>query len=1505
MSVADLNGIRDVYARAQELFVSRGLGHRFRLFKEAVGDFATQDVHCTCIRLFHLCSAEVPEVLSMLNRYLPDDCAFVVQYDPERGVSTAALSPALEAHHRTCSNNHGSDSDEEERENVLMSGITRLLSPDHCLEFRHLIIAFSDQEIESLAFVIYSVYLLMNHPECLSCLTSYLTDNWKTFVVESFSIPTLEDFTRRYGVPETENIEQAMEAVIDRGEAITHLTPEVRAWRDDVIHQIHERYTEIFTKSQKIFNKTRNIVLSRMRRAQQDEPRGQAGRGGRGAGRKGSSSSEGWPQGNPQSRNLVVALRDALELPGAGTEFHSLSKVIEHTDKYFDRLLGARTLPDHAVLNIRIPCHRPLIKNVCENLVCSVHVPVLDDVRTRERLRRGELYYVFQESAIVPSVFTGQQDGLLNPEVGEPLLLTPETADLFFERRSKYIAGLRRLLAPFAALSPEQQFLLIVPRYNGKLCFIENLLYCQLKHRLRLVFELASVGDINGAAALSSFWQYIGKEYMRANATINYPVRILADDCYLVYTQLLTAAHVSSLYTITGAATARPRYGHIQRALAQRLNDDVFTLHACHTRARTLDLRDVYEIFLFFNQSESVEKARPFQYVDEVEPALELRSLTPGADYERQQLTYFEQRLNRPTFEERQRIARLVDVDAETSYRFRHPARASRTGSALNKFYYGLFPMGAEGGRNGAKFIDVGHLMEDNRRSLQTLDDIASLEEELIKFDVFLYNLKLIEQRLQVFCAKYCPHLLQAECRRGLDEDEAADEAAALEDDLMFERISKRDAILDLPMTPSRMVPPHSPEPAQDLFVAAPEPAIKHDLAHPHQQLSPLTNVHPDAGMNDVGQDGPPSPILTTHRDFPRTPAAITFAVDSPLILRERPRGGPEEHNIYSLLSNSTIATTNRNRPSAVDILEHFRKDQQLGETACLDLPQVSLDLIRSIITPEYYETFVTDPKTATPFILKRLRVLLRDLQRHRNASQVPIIAQRFRACSLRNLDHLSARQAEADKRLFVIRAVLTDLEARRDRSYEVSDYFSDKGFFDTFGFFHDDPLAVTDESGAATHFEIPNRDLVTFITNAFRVPTSSGMTPFWGDEDDCPHASFRTKREVSPEQLRLLLYEQGAPGCTSTCIMHDAPIPEPTSTVVTALLLRVQRILESGANQQRARQNPPGVGNHRCYFLPHACFNIRHYAPQAVAFLRPALAAAGPADDGLNSETNEAFFQAVCQPLLEASLTTNESQSLRLIDANLYMLYRIVHTLISRLTIARQLCESIEPGISSANLQEEVLRKFKLAPPLSSETARNAYEYAHLISELTTYPSVLSSIPSTSSVGTGAQNPDLVYCLGNYFSEETIEAARESRTELYWLLVQWYILNDRVPQDVLEFDLSALLGSSVAVVFNLRALLRNLRRIYQDIGGCYLAIHRYHLGTNASIMAENLAYLLGGFLLYAQGPLGTNFFVGDGSRLVYAPTFRELATRRGTVFLSFEVVAGCICFTELFDSPL
>ncbi|TNJ26771.1 hypothetical protein GMRT_10160 [Giardia muris] len=1501
MSIADLNGIRDVYARAQELFVSRGLGHRFRLFKEAVGDFATQDVHCTCIRLFHLCSAEVPEVLSMLNRYLPDDCAFIVQYDPERGVSTAALSPALEAHHRTCSNNHGSDSEEDERENVLMSEITRLLSPDQFLEFRHLIIAFSDQDIESLAFVIYSVYLLMNHPECLSCLTSYLTDNWKTFVVESFSIPTLEDFTRQYGVPETENIEQAMEAVIDRGEATAHLSPEVRAWREDVIHQIHERYSDIFTKSQKIFTKTRSIVHTRMRRAQQEEPRGQTGRGGRGASRKGPSSSEGWPQGSPQSRNLVAALRDALELPGAGTEFHSLSKVIEHTDRYFDRLLGARTLPDHAVLNIRIPCHRPLIKNVCENLVCSVHVPVLNDLRTRERLRRGELYYVFQETAIVPSIFTGLQDSLSDLEMGEPLVLTPETADVFFERRSKYISGVRRLLAPFSALSPEQQFLLIVPRYNGKLCFIENLLYCQLKHRLRLVFELASVGDINGAAALSSFWQYIGKEYMRANATINYPVRILADDCYLVYTQLLTAAHVSSLYGVTGTATARPRYGHIQRALAQRLNDDVFTLHACHTRARTLDLRDVYEIFLFFNQSESVEKARPFQYVDEIEPALELRSLTHGADYERQQLTYFEQRLNRPTFEERQRIARLVEVEAESSYRFRHPARASRPGSALNKFYYGLFPMGAEGGRHGAKFIDVGHLMEDNRRTLQTLDDIASLEEELIKFDVFLYNLKLIEQRLQVFCAKYCPHLLQAECRRGLDEDDAADEAAAIGDDLMFERISKRDAILDLPMTPSKAAPTQSPAPSQGLFVTTAEPSLKHEPVHQRPQLSPLML---DAN-NGVDQEDPPSPILTTHKDFPRTPAAITFAVDSPLILRERPYGGPEEHNIYSLLSNSTIATTSRNRPSAVDILQHFRKDQQLGETACLDLPQVSLDLIRSIITPEYYETFVTDPKTATPFILKRLRVLLRDLQRHRNASQAPVIAQRFRACSLRNLDHLSARQAEADKRLFVLRAVLTDLETRRDRSYEISDYFSDKGFFDTLGFFHDDPLTVADDSGAETRFEVPNRDLVAFITNAFRVPSSPGAIPFWGDDDDCPHASFRAKREVSPEQLRLLLYEQGAPGCTSTCIAHGAPIPESTSSTVTALLLRVQRALESGAGQQRARQPVLGAGSHRCYFLPHACFNIRHYASQAVAFLRPALAAAGPADDSLSSETNEAFFQAVCQPLLDASPEVNESQSLRLIDANLYMLYRIAHTLISRLTIARQLCESIEPGISSANLQEEVLRKFRLAPPLSSDTARNAYEYAHLISELTAYPSVLSSTPSSSSVGAGAQSPELAYCLSTHFSEETIEAARASKTELYWLLVQWYILNDKVPQDVLEFDLSALLGSSIAVVFNLRALIRNLRRVYQDVGGSYLTIHRYHMGVSTSMGSDGSPYLLGGFLLYAQGPLGTNFFAGDGSRLLYAPTFRELAARRGTVFLSFEVVAGCICFTELFDSQL
>lgn len=60
-----------------------------------------------------------------------------------------------------------------------------------------------------------------------------------------------------------------------------------------------------------------------------------------------------------------------------------------------------------------------------------------------------------------------------------------------------------------------------------------------------------------------------------------------------------------------------------------------------------------------------------------------------------------------------------------------------------------------------------------------------------------IYNLKLIEQKLQVFCSKYCPNLLRIECNRNYEgAHDVLYEGDCQFDDMTFETVKKRESVL-------------------------------------------------------------------------------------------------------------------------------------------------------------------------------------------------------------------------------------------------------------------------------------------------------------------------------------------------------------------------------------------------------------------------------------------------------------------------------------------------------------------------------------------------------------------------------------------------------------------------------------------------------------------------------------------------------------------------------------
>lgn len=1333
--------------------------------------------------------------------------------------------------------------------------------------------------------------------------------------------------------------------------------------------------------------------------------------------------SEHWPLG----RNTIGIMRSILMYEGPfGAEFKNLAELAQHTENYFSTLLHAKELPRHAILSYRIPCCRVFLIDVCETLMNSNALPLIKDSYAAMKMQNYGLINSFKDYGVSSSNFGVEKYDEPDKERANPSQFLDLDLD-YFHQRQDYIKKVQMFMKRYTSLPPADQYLLITRKHNEAITFIENICFCQLKYNLRGIFALASLNEIDDVRPLSYAWQQVTASYIKANSQMNYPCRITVDDSFLVYMQLTHSMHMQNIIE------SYPSIGHkaCRGLFAQYINKEIFDQHAPFIKRWILSKRDIYENFLFFSNDKNfdtisqipqswssainnilfytmsgnytTQNIHTHNMISIQQTAQIAESIATGAMPLYSQwitqtgdmllpldipvmsiatesnLTTFEMRINRLSMDERNKISAANVPECNTSYRFKHPIRSVRQDSVLNKYYYGTFPMGSESSAKSIRQMNISQLMEDNRKIVQSTDDIAGLEEELIKYDVFIYSLKLIEQNLQVFCSKHCPNLLRVECSRSHDNiNDVLYEHDHQIDDAMFETVNKHESVIlssppnkeingashimesscsdpciisaaqDQDETNRKLSEPevkklsalsptsmtNSADPGASLLLRVSdeensdpihgEPAIpmatpKLLIKDENNSQSHLQSVHLSIKKEEIetqdsiqktGEDGQ----LSNRNTIPDSPIAANITA--------RFLQNPRETNIYPLTPrNVSSSLRHKAKLSTTDIQREVIKDMELGQTACLDLPLPCLETIKSVIGPEYYDLFLRHPKTSAPFVLKRLRVFLRDLQNHRNFNQSPLIVKKLRICSLRNLDHLSSGQAEADKRAFVVRNMFTDFELKQENSYHISDALVDKGHYNTSTYeFILKPEIVDPNDDTNTPFW----DKFISISN-----TSESGVKFWLDEEQCPEERFREQRNITQKQLMSILSNQAYPGCYCSCVeqlgnANDVPINDIGLSLLNKLKYVVDAMYAQARQKQGFSANP---ARHKCYFLPHVAFNIRHIKSETLQFLKMWLlsthldmqssTSSSAMDDGLH----ESFFNAIFGQILYADSDTEmeESQSATIIEFMTYILLRFAHSVLTRLSIARQLCEEVRPGISAETLQLEVLRGFGLVDPLDTVTVpRNAYEYSMLFMNL------LNAIPG--NIASSVEiNQTPTQSLSIYFTEKEVAEALESaqcsfqsspnsktetennkstnpRTDLYWLIVQWYILSDKVSQEQFEFDMTALLGSSIAIIFNVKTIMKNMRKIYNDIFSMYVEVHRIYT-TDGTFKGNTVdANMISAVLLYIQNNLKINILAEQSGKLLSRNLLCEIANKRGSGIMLSEVIAGCMCFTELFD---
>lgn len=669
---------------------------------------------------------------------------------------------------------------------------------------------------------------------------------------------------------------------------------------------------------------------------------------------------------------------------------------------------------------------------------------------------------------------TGSADGTLGANGAHnahSAQCTPRTPEFFAARRA-YLQTIARILSYLKATvglhaarssghPPRDKLSIISPKVSGYLNLIERVVFTHLKFRVEALYLLGS--HASASAGLSSTWEAACCQSMCYNLKFNYPYCFSADDYLCVYHTLVLSALVTEI---------RRHHPHVELCalsplVVRRFNGLALEYYEPFVRANVVSIRDIVEACTLFNSHSEMfapaalgaagrapardgrdarQDAAPpsaaeraqgpltlstlYEHLVDIHNSIALSNLQfaypypqvsmqafaqapagthtaaaaaaeagehsaahlavlPGALPPAQSggalgaeggggapLTLFEARLHSLSIDQRMKYDAATEraecagrtertERARTSYRFVHPLRAwpsaDRLHSCINRNGYGLLPNGSEGTVHFSRQINVTQLLEDNRKRIQSLEDVSAIEEELLTYDVYIYNLKLIENRLQIFCDSCCPHLYEVESRLGLSDGDLCQSTCFGSGSFLDTSSVILGDLVDSPQ------PPREP-----------------------------------GGSGSGGEQPQPQPA----QDGPLAPAPVPTSGPGP---------GPGMH--------------------ADDVQRAVRMDRGISRHVALNLPKSSLEIIRNIIGPDYYEYLLSLPKVSAPFILKRLKEFLQQLIVHRNAVQAPIVQRQLRLWSTKSLDFMSFAQLDADKKAHTGRAVLADFDARRNAS--------------------------------------------------------------------------------------------------------------------------------------------------------------------------------------------------------------------------------------------------------------------------------------------------------------------------------------------------------------------------------------------------------------------------------------------------------------------------------------
>ncbi|CAL6099529.1 Conserved_hypothetical protein [Hexamita inflata] len=219
-------------------------------------------------------------------------------------------------------------------------------------------------------------------------------------------------------------------------------------------------------------------------------------------------------------------------------------------------------------------------------------------------------------------------------------------------------------------------------------------------------------------------------------------------------------------------------FKQLQPLLTSTFNNLVFCRYQDLLDEKVISQRQLIENVIFYNShaddNYGSDAYKPLSYVDENKVQTEYLILDQNGNVCRplnqqsQAFTPFEKKLNNMSLFQKHKYYRKfqaeIDQTCSNSYKFQHPLRTRfyDKNNALNRQYYNAFANGHENtSALGLNPYNVSNFDQDIEKLFNEIEDANQLEEHLMRYDIYINNLKLTQLLLKAFCEEQKPSQLQ------------------------------------------------------------------------------------------------------------------------------------------------------------------------------------------------------------------------------------------------------------------------------------------------------------------------------------------------------------------------------------------------------------------------------------------------------------------------------------------------------------------------------------------------------------------------------------------------------------------------------------------------------------------------------------------------------------------------------------------------------------------------